>query len=103
MSKAAKTVLKVWLGLFALLALTTAIAFVPLGAVNLPVAIVIAIAKALLVLWFFMELQGSSGLTRVAAGAGFFWLLIMVTLTWTDYAYRNDVHVPVKVNSPNVP
>ena len=103
MSAAAKAVLKVWLGLLALVALTTGMAFVPLGALNLPIALGIAICKALLVLWFFMELKGSGGLVRVAAAAGFFWLLIMVTLTWADFGHRHDVHVPVEVDSPNVP
>lgn len=96
MSRAAKGVLRVWLGLCLLLSLTTALAFVPLGSVNLVVALGIAIAKAFLVLWFFMELRLSSGLTRAFAAAGFFWLLILITLTWTDYAHRVDVHVPVE-------
>lgn len=103
MSKAAKLVLKVWLGLLALMALTTAMAFVPIGAGNLPIALGIAIAKALLVLWFFMELKGSGGLTRVVAAAGFFWLLIFVTLTWADFGHRHDVDVAVEVDSPNAP
>lgn len=95
MSRAAKTVLRVWLALFALLALTTTVAFVPFGSLNLPIALVIAIAKALLVLWFFMELKDSAGLTRAFAAAAFFWLLILILLTWTDYAHRADVHVPL--------
>ena len=103
MSGAAKLILKVWLGLLALMALTTGMAFVPLGAGNLPLALAIAIAKALLVLWFFMELKGSAGLTRIVAAAGFFWLLIFVTLTWADFGHRHDVHVPVEVDSPNTP
>ena len=100
MSKAGKLVLKVWLGLIALLALTTAMAFVPLGSVTLGVSLAIAIAKALLVLWFFMELKGSAGLTRAFAAAGFFWLLILIALTGADYLNRVDVHVPVEVDSP---
>lgn len=103
MSRAAKRTLKVWLGLVALLALTTAMAFVPLGSANLAISLAIAIAKALLVLWFFMELRGSGGLTRAFAAAGFFWLLILIVLTWTDYGYREDVHAPITITSPEVP
>jgi cytochrome c oxidase subunit 4 len=102
-SRAAQTILKVWLGLFALLALTTAMAFVQLGSANLAIALSIAIAKAALVLWFFMELKGSAGLTRAFALAGFFWLLILVVLTWADYSQRRDVMVPVTISSPRVP
>ncbi|MGN6155720.1 MAG: cytochrome C oxidase subunit IV family protein [Sphingomicrobium sp.] len=103
MSGAAKLVLKVWLGLCVLLALTTTTAFVQLGSANLAIALAIAVAKAVLVLWFFMELRGSAGLTRAFAAAGFFWLLILVTLTWADYSQRQDVKVPVAVSSPRVP
>ncbi len=103
MTRPAKTVLKVWGGLMLLLALTTGMAFVPLGSANLGISLAIATCKALLVLWFFMELKGGSGLTRAFAAAGFFWLLILVTLTWADYAHRDDVLVPVRLASPNVP
>lgn len=98
MSGAAKTVLRVWLALVALLALTTTIAFLPLGSINLPIALGIAVAKALLVLWFFMELKGGTGLTRAFAAAAFFWLLILIVLTWADYSHRSDVHVPLDPN-----
>ena len=57
-----------WLALMVLLALTTGLAFVPLGSANLFVSLGIAVAKALLVLIVFMELKGSSSLIRAAAG-----------------------------------
>jgi len=102
-SRAAGVILKIWLGLFALLALTTAMAFVQLGSANLAIAVAIAIAKAALVLWFFMELKGSTGLVRAFALAGFLWLLILIALTWTDYSQRRDVKVPVAISSPRSP
>jgi cytochrome c oxidase subunit 4 len=102
-SSAARIVLKVWIGLCVLLALTTAMAFVPLGEANLPIALAIAIAKAVLVLWFFMELKGSAGLVRAFAVAGFFWLLILLALTWADYSQRSDVRVPITISSPHAP
>jgi cytochrome c oxidase subunit 4 len=100
MTRPALIVLRVWLALFALLALTTGMAFVPLGSATLAISLAIAIAKATLVLWFFMELKGSAGLTQAFAMAGFFWLLILIVLTWTDYAYRKDVQAPVEIDSP---
>jgi cytochrome c oxidase subunit 4 len=79
-----------WAGLMLLLASTTAIAFLPLGRFNAFVALAIAACKALLVLIVFMELKRSSGLVRAFAAAGFFWLLILLTLTSADYLTRRD-------------
>ena len=79
----------------ALLALTTALAFVPLGSANLFISLGVAAAKALLVLVLFMELRAGSSLIRAAAAAGFFWLAIMIALTTADYTHRTDVRVPL--------
>jgi cytochrome c oxidase subunit IV len=68
---------------------TAGAAFIdPGGELNSLVALTIAFVKALLVLLFFMHLRYSSRLTRVFAGAGWFWLLIMVTLTLSDVLTR---------------
>ena len=61
-----------------------------LGTANLFVSLTIAITKASLVLLVFMELKASTGLVRVFACAGFFWLLIMIGLTSADYTHRTD-------------
>jgi cytochrome c oxidase subunit 4 len=64
---------------------TTGIAFVDLGGdLNAVVAVAIAIVKGLFVILFFMHVRYSSRLTWVFVGAGFFWLLILLTLTMTD-------------------
>jgi cytochrome c oxidase subunit 4 len=91
----AKTVWRCWGALMLLLALTTGVAFVSLGTLNLFVALAIAVTKGLLVLLVFMELKASAGLVRVFAAAGFFWLLIMIGLTSADYTHRTDQRVPV--------
>ena len=91
----AGTILRCWLALMALLALTTGLAFVPLGTANLFISLGIAGAKALLVLIVFMELKGGTSLVRAAAAAGFFWLAIMIALTTADYTHRTDVRVPL--------
>ena len=91
----AGTILRCWLALMVLLALTTALAFVPLGSANLFVSLAIAAAKALLVLIVFMELKASSSLIRAAAAAGFFWLMIMIALTTADSTHRTDQRVPL--------
>jgi cytochrome c oxidase subunit 4 len=65
--------------LLVLTALTTAIAFVDLGGGwNNVVALTIAVAKAALVILYFMHVRYSDKLTWVFVGAGFFWLLIMI-------------------------
>src|SRR5665213_773144 len=81
----------VWLLLMMLLVLTWGVAKFDLGAVNMIAALVIAVAKMILVLLFFIHLRYNSLLTWCFAGAGFVWLLIMITLTLTDYLTREPV------------
>jgi cytochrome c oxidase subunit 4 len=91
----ARTIWRCWAALLLLLATTTAMAFVPLGTANLFISLTIAVIKAGLVLVFFMELKRSSGLVRVFAAAGFFWLMILIALTAADYTHRTDQRTPL--------
>jgi len=75
--------------LYLLLGLTVACAFIDMGPFNLVVAMTIAVAKAVLVVLFFMHLRSAGSLTRVVACAGAFWLLFMCVLTLTDFLTRN--------------
>jgi cytochrome c oxidase subunit IV len=77
-----------WIGLLALLALTVSAAYLPLGTANTVVAMTIATAKATIVATFFMELRERHPLTIPVAGAGFFWLAIMLWLALADYLTR---------------
>ncbi len=95
----AGTIWKCWLALMVLLAATTASAFVPLGALNLPISLAIAVMKALIVLLVFMELRASRPLVRSFAAAGFFWLLIMIVLTGADYWHRTDALAPIDMST----
>ena len=74
--------------LMVLTALTVAIAFVHLGAFNFPVAIGIAITKATLVILFFMHAKYSSKLTKMFVGTAFFFLMVLLGLSLTDYMSR---------------
>jgi cytochrome c oxidase subunit 4 len=74
--------------LMALTALTVFAAFHHLGVFNFPVAIGIAITKGTLVILFFMHAKYSSRLTKLFVGMSFFFLLILFTLTLTDYLSR---------------
>ena len=74
--------------LMALTALTVFAAFNHLGVFNFPVAIGIAITKATLVILFFMHAKYSSRLTKLFVGMSFFFLLVLFSLTLTDYLSR---------------
>jgi len=74
----------VWAALLALLALTVFMAFLPLGMFKAPVAYAIATAKALLVLWFFMEMRREGGIPRLAMAAGFVWICVLLILSAAD-------------------
>jgi cytochrome c oxidase subunit 4 len=74
--------------LMALTGLTVFAAFHHLGVFNFPVAIGIAITKGTLVVLFFMHAKYSSRLTKLFVGMSFFFLIILFTLTLTDYLSR---------------
>jgi cytochrome c oxidase subunit IV len=68
---------------------TTGAAFIDLGGnLNTVVAMLIAACKGLLVILFFMHVRYSSRLTWVFVGAGFFWLMILLSLTLADVLSR---------------
>jgi cytochrome c oxidase subunit 4 len=85
-----RTYVLVWAGLLILTLTTTGIAFIDLGGQwNTLTAVVIAVVKTVLVVLYFMHLRYSSRLIWVFAGAGFFWLAILVTLTMSDVLTRS--------------
>ena len=68
--------------------LTWGIAFIDLGIWNPVVALTIAVIKAVLVILFFMHVFYSNKLTKITVAAGFFWLMIMITMSLSDYLTR---------------
>jgi cytochrome c oxidase subunit IV len=68
--------------------LTVVVAFYDLGFLNNVMMLTIACIKALLVILFFMHVRWSTRLTWVVAASGFFWLIIMFTITMSDYLSR---------------
>lgn len=78
----------VWAALLGLLALTFALAHIPLGVFNAVAAMVISALKTLLVLTVFMALRRSPTLMVLAAVAGVFWLALLFTLTFADLMSR---------------
>ena len=79
----------VFAALMVLTVVTVLVSRVNLGYLNLPVAMAVAVTKALLVILIFMEVKYSPKLVQVTAAAGFLFLGIMVLYTMTDYLSRN--------------
>jgi cytochrome c oxidase subunit 4 len=78
----------IWAALCALLAATCTLAYVPLGAGNLPLSLCIAAVKAGLIGMVFMRLREDTMLNRLAASAGPVWVFIMLLLIGADYFTR---------------
>ena len=78
--------------LMVLTAVTVGAAFIDLGPANSVVALTIAVFKATLVVLFFMHVKYSTRLTWVVVASGFVWMLILFTLTLSDYLSRGWVN-----------
>ncbi|MFY9730203.1 MAG: cytochrome C oxidase subunit IV family protein [Candidatus Acidiferrales bacterium] len=99
-----KNYVAVFIALLLLTGLTTKVAYIDLGHTaigkahaidwNTVAALVIAVAKMLLVVLFFMHVKYSPGLTRLVIVAAFFWLAIMIALTLSDVLTRGWTGTP---------
>jgi cytochrome c oxidase subunit 4 len=78
----------IWAGLMLLLTLTLILAYVPMGLLTPAAGIVIAFAKAGLVILLFMELAKARPLIRLAAMAGVVFLAVLFALTLADVLSR---------------
>jgi cytochrome c oxidase subunit 4 len=78
----------VFFALLVLTATTVGVAFIDLGPFNNVVALGVAVLKATLVILYFMHVRYSTRLTPMVIASGVFWLVIMVGLTFVDYATR---------------
>lgn len=78
----------IWAAMLALLLLSLGIAYVPLGAMNTPIALCIAMVMAGLVAGMFMELSGSRWLRGFTAFSGVVFVLVMFGLTLADVLTR---------------
>jgi cytochrome c oxidase subunit IV len=89
-----------WFALLALLALTTASAYVDLGIGNTVLNLVIAAAKVALIAAFFMHLGRSDGAVHIAAAAALFFLFILAFLTFGDILSRPSHPAPWRAPVP---
>jgi cytochrome c oxidase subunit 4 len=81
--------LRVLVCLYLLLALTSALAFLPLGPWDWLVSLVIAFVMAGLILLFFMKVKSSEPLIWLTSAAGFTWLSLLILLVILDYVSRS--------------
>jgi cytochrome c oxidase subunit 4 len=84
----------VFMALMVLTFITWAITYVNLGEFNLVLALAVAITKAMLVIVYFMHLKWSPKLIKVTIGSSVFFLLIMFTMTLSDYMSRGQYGLP---------
>lgn len=80
--------------LMVLTVVTWAVTYVDLGEFNLILAMAVAITKAMLVIIYFMHMKWSPKLFKVTIGSSVFFLLIMFTLTLSDYLSRGRMGLP---------
>jgi len=83
-----KTYVAVFVALLVMTGITTAVSGIDLGPWNTVVALGIAVFKASLVVLFFMHVKDSPRLTATVIVGGLFWLLILLALTFSDFATR---------------
>jgi cytochrome c oxidase subunit IV len=78
-----------WLVLLALFAVSLGSAYVPLGAGNVTVNLLVAAIMIGVLVTVLMDLRRANSLTRIVAAAGLFWIALMFALTFTDYLSRH--------------
>jgi cytochrome c oxidase subunit IV len=83
-----RTFVLTWAGLLLLTALTVAAAKLHLGAASIVMPLLIASAKAFLVLWFFMHLKYERPLFRIMLLMPIVTLTFILALTFSDIWYR---------------
>ena len=88
------TYLLVFLALMVGTVVTVLASYVHMGWLNTPVAMLIAITKAMLVILFFMHLKDHPKLIKVTFGAAFFFFAILVAHTLSDYLSRGPHGMP---------
>ena len=84
-----RTYVIIWAILTFMTFATFYIAQIDLGPWNILVALCIAFFKMMLVILFFMNVKAESPLTKLFAGAGFFWMILLLGQFLVDYATRN--------------
>lgn len=80
---------KIYAALMLLLAATVGAAYLPLGPFGIVVTLAIAIAKALLVILFFMHVRYNPKLIWLYSMIGFLWLACLIGGVMADVVTRH--------------
>ncbi len=91
-----RTYVTVFVVLICLTGLTVFASRMQLGGLAMTVALLIAGAKTTVVMLWFMEVKFSEKLIKIIAGAGFFWLAILIALSLADYMTRDWPTLPTR-------
>jgi cytochrome c oxidase subunit IV len=91
-----KTYVAVYVALLVLLAATVGAAYLDLGWFNFTLTMIIAVAKAVMIMLIFMHVRYGGRLTWVFSSAAFLWLAILIGLTLNDYFTRDWLNIPGK-------
>src|ERR1700731_1667552 len=89
-----KLYIAIWAALLVLTYATVAVSRIDLGRLNTIAALTIAVAKALLVVLFFMHIRYSTRLTKLVVVGGFMWLALLIGLTMVDEVTRAWISMP---------
>lgn len=84
----------IFMALMVLTGVTVGAAFVDLGSFNFPVAMLIAVFKASLVVWYFMHVKYQSHLTKLTVATGLFFLAILLGMMLIDYTSKDFTPMP---------
>lgn len=84
-----KTYYIVFAILIGLVFLTVGAAAIEHDVTNVVLAVLIAVTKAALIIWFFMHVQYSNAMVKLIIAASLLWVVILFVLTLNDYGTRN--------------
>ena len=91
-----RTYLTVYIALLVLLVATVGAAFINVEPFNFALTMIIALAKAIMILLIFMHVRYSERLVWVFSSAAFLWLAILIALSLNDYFTRGWLNIPGK-------
>lgn len=82
------TYILVWFGLISLTTITVSVSGLNLGLLTLAVALMIASAKTLMVVYYFMHIKFDPKVFKIFALVCLLILAIVLILTFSDYLFR---------------
>ena len=97
------TYIAVFVALMVLLVATIAVTYIDVGRWNIIIALSIAVAKAALIVTYFMHIRYADGVTRLYSLVGFLWFGLLILISMSDYLTRGldqSVVHPTSIRMP---